>query len=115
MIRVALLLAQYFLRVPIPQAMKNQVAGDSTCPKLVHEIQSWLPYGGLAAPPLAERALFRFRMPGRYFVGAAYLTRLSFSPTEDDWSADAQVPRSRVAEVLGRPFRLAKKYRKPDS
>lgn len=115
MIRVALLLAQHFLRVTIPQAMKNEVAGDSSCPKLVHEIQSWLPFGGFAAPPLAERALFRLRMPGRYFVGAAYLIRLSFSPTEDDWSADAQAPRSRVAEMLGRPFRLAKKYRNPDS
>jgi hypothetical protein len=112
---VALLLAQHFLRVTIPQAMKNEVADDSSCPKLVYEIQSWLPYGGFAAPPLAERALFRLRMPGRYFVGAAYLTRLSFSPTEDDWSADAQAPRSRVAEMLGRPFRLTKKYRNPDS
>ena len=115
MIRVALLVAQLFLRVPIPQAMTTDVAGDSSCRVRVHEIESWLPYGGFASPPLARRALFRFRMPGRLLIGAAYLTRLSFSPTEDDWSADAQVPRSRLVEMLGRPFRLAKKYRNPNS
>ncbi len=115
MVRVALLLAQQLLCVPVPQAMKHEVARDSSCLRLVREIESWLPYGGFASPPLAKRALFRFHMPGRLFVGAAYLTRLSFSPTEDDWSADTQASRSRVAEMLGRPFRLAKKYRNPDS
>jgi hypothetical protein len=115
MIRVALLLAQQLLRVSVPQAMTDEVAGDSNCPRLVREIQSWLPYGGFASPPLAKRAFFRFRMPGRSSVGAAYLTRLSLSPTEDDWSAGDKTPRSRVVEMLGRPFRLAKKYRNPDS
>ncbi len=115
MIRVALLLAQQLLRVPVPRAMTNEVASDSSCPRLLREIQSWLPYGGFASPPLVKRALFRFRMPGRPFVGAAYLTRLSLSPTEDDWSADTRGARSRVVEMLGRPFRLAKKHRSPDS
>ena len=115
MIRVALLLAQHFLGVPVPQAMNTEVAGDSSCPRLLRDIESWLPYGGFAAPALSQRALFRSRIPGRFAVGAAYLMRLSFSPTEEDWSVDAQEPRSRVVEMLGRPFRLAKKYRDPDS
>jgi hypothetical protein len=115
MIRVALLLAQHFLRVPVPQKMEDEVRSDARCAELLRAIESWLPYGGLAAPPLAERALFRLRMPGRFSVGVAYLTRLSFSPTEDDWSADPQAQRSRLVEMLGRPFRLAKKYRHPDS
>lgn len=114
MIHLALLLAKHFLRVPIPQMMKTDVADDSSCPELLRNIESWLPYGGFATPPLVKRALFRFRMPGRLFVGAAYLTKLSFSPTEDDWSADPRASRSRVAEMLGRPFRLAKKYRDPN-
>ena len=115
MIRVALLLAQQCLQVPVPRAMADEVARDSSCLRLVREIQSWLPHGGFASPPLVKRAFFRFRMPGRVLVGAAYLTRLSLSPTEDDWSADTQASRSRVVEMLGRPFRLAKKYRNPNS
>ena len=114
MIRVALVLAQHYLRVPVPPQMQDEVRSDSRCAKLLSAIESWLPYGGFAAPPLAKRALFRLRMPGRFSVGVAYLTRLSFSPTEDDWSADPQAQRSRLVEMLGRPFRLAKKYRHPD-
>jgi hypothetical protein len=115
MIRVALLLAERLLRVPVPAEMKSEVAIDSGCARLVREVESRLPYAGYVAPPLAKRALFRMRMPGRIFAGAAYLLRLSFSTTEDDWSGDAQAQRSPVAEMLGRPFRLAKKYRDPNS
>ena len=115
MIRVALLLAQHFLRVQVPLQMQDEVRNDLRCPELLRAIDSWLPYGGFAAPPLAKRALFRLRMPGRFSVGIAYLARLSFSPTQDDWAADPQATRSRLVETLGRPFRLAKKYRHPDS
>jgi len=115
MLGVALLLAQHFLRVAIPLQMRDDVRNDSLCVELLRAIESWLPYGGSAAPSLAKRALFRLRMPGRFSVGVAYLARLSFSPTEDDWSADPQAQRSRLVETLGRPFRLAKKYRHPDS
>jgi Uncharacterised nucleotidyltransferase len=115
MVRVALLLAQHFLRVPVPPQMEDEVKSDSRCVELLRAIESWLPYGGFAALPLAKRALFRLRMPGRFSVGVAYLARLSFSPTEDDWSADPQAQRSRLVEMLGRPFRLAKKYRHPDA
>lgn len=115
MVRVALLLAERFLHVPVPAQMKREVESDSGCARLVHEIETWLPYGGHAAPQLARRALFRFAMRGRLFAGAAYLMRLSFSTTEEDWSVDAAAPRSRAAEILSRPLRLAKKYRNPSS
>ncbi len=115
MLCVALRLAERLLRVPVPAKMARKVANDSGCSRLVDEIETWLPFAGAAPPPLLKRAFFRFRMPGRFSVGVAYLTRLSFSPTEDDWSADPQAQRSRLIETLGRPFRLAKKYRPPDS
>jgi hypothetical protein len=49
-------------------------------------------------------------MRGNAFAAPAYLLRLSFSPTEEDWQASGEISRSRVFEVLRRPFRLAQKY-----
>jgi Uncharacterised nucleotidyltransferase len=116
MVRVALLLSERLLGVPVPAEMKDDVARDSLCPRLVDKIAKWLPYGGAAAPSLAQRAWFRFKMRGDVLSGAAYLARLSFSTTEEDWSHEAGAPTSRVAEALRRPFRLARKYRRnPDS
>ena len=40
----------------------------------------------------------------------AYLFRLSFSPTEDDWVEGAENKRHWFVDALGRPFRLARKY-----
>lgn len=115
MVRMALLLAQLFLRVQVPPGMKREVEMDSGCSRLVREIETWLPYGGYRAPQLARRALFRFGMHGRFFASVAYLIRLSVSTTEDDWPADVAASRSRVAEMFRRQFRLAKKYRNPNS
>src|SRR6266852_4529572 len=56
-------------------------------------------HGGLR---LAERVL------GGGIAGTNYLMRLSFSPTEEDWGPKQE--RSRLREVLGRPWRLMKKY-----
>jgi hypothetical protein len=112
MIRLALLLAEQFLRVPVPPEMQKAVEADSRCIKLVRSIETWLPSAGYATPAIARRALFRFRMPGSITAGAAYLTRLSLSTTEEDWSAETAGPRSSLGETLFRPFRLAKKYRR---
>lgn len=112
MVRLALLLAERLLNASVPAEMKSDVALDSVCSKLVREIETWLPYAGYAAPTVARRAMFRFRMRGRPFSGVQYLTRLSLATTEEDWSADMQGPSSRIAGFLRRPFRLAKKYRR---
>jgi hypothetical protein len=115
MLRVALLLAEQLLGVAVPAPMKIEVARDSACARLVREIETWLPYGGYATPRLMQRARFRLRMCEDLLAGAAYLARLSFSPTEEDWVTDA-ARRSDTGEILRRPFRLAKKYRRnPDS
>jgi hypothetical protein len=111
MVRVALLLSERLLGVRVPEEMKNEVAGDSSCSRLVDKIENWLPYAGSAAPSIGERAWFRFRICGNVFSGAAYLARLSFSTTEDDWALEAGATSS-LAEGLRRPFRLARKYRR---
>jgi hypothetical protein len=112
MVRVALLLSERLLGVPLPPEMKREVAADSACLPMAKKIESWLPYAGAEPPHLAQRALFRFRMRGRLFAGARYLTRLSLSTTEEDWD-DSESPAFSLGETLRRPFRLAKKYRKP--
>ena len=111
MVRVALVLSERLLGVGVPEEMKNDVAGDSSRWRLADKIEKWLPYAGGAAPSIGERAWFRFRIRGNVFSGAAYLARLSFSTTEDDW-APAAGARPPFAEGLRRPFRLARKYRR---
>jgi hypothetical protein len=49
-------------------------------------------------------------MRGGILSGAAYLFRLSFSPTEEDWVEGAENKRHWFLDALGRPFRLARKY-----
>jgi hypothetical protein len=112
MVNVALLLAERLLRVPVPEAMKNDVMEDSRCTGLVRDIESWLPFGGHRPPPILQRAKFRYQMRGHPVAGAAYLSRLSFSTTEEDWTGNRDAPGSRVSEILRRPFRLAKKHRR---
>ena len=112
MVNVALLLAKHLLRAPVPEAMKRDVTEDLAGARLVRDIESWLPYGGYAPPQILQRAKFRYQMRGQLFAGAAYLSRLSFSTTEEDWSENSEAPGSRVSEIIRRPLRLAKKHRR---
>lgn len=115
MVRVALLLAERLLHVPVPQPMEAEVARDAACSRIVAKIEAWLPYAGYEPPAITQRALFRLRMRGHLLAGARYLTRLSLSTTEEDWSSDIHSTASALAETLRRPFRLAKKYRRKPS
>ena len=112
MVRLALLLAERSLGVPVPKDMKNEVQRDSACLRLVRQIETWLPYAGFAAPSILPRAFFRFVIRGNAIAGLGYLGRLSLSTSEEDWSSESTAPRLRWAELLRRPFRLAKKYRR---
>ncbi len=116
MVRVALLLSERLLGVRAPAEMKNDIARDPECSQLVDKIEKWLPYAGNAAPSIVQRAQFRFRIRGNVLSGAVYLARLSFSTTEDDWATNTEGPTFPLVEMLRRPFRLARKYRRnPDS
>jgi hypothetical protein len=111
MVRVALLLAGRTLQAPIPAGMNTAIESDRACLRIAKKIESWLPYAGNEPPRLLQRALFRWQMRGQLLAGASYLTRLSFSTTEEDWSRDAGGAATSLRESLGRPLRLAKKYR----
>lgn len=108
MLRVALLLCESLLGVPAPAEMAEAVKTDKTARELVRQIERWAPYAGYLSPPLWRRAMFRWKMGGGGYAGAAYLLRLSLSTTEDDWSEGQKG--SRIVETLRRPLRLMRKY-----
>jgi hypothetical protein len=110
MIHVALQLAETVLRVPIPKEMEEEVRRDRAARKLSKQVVRWLPSAGYAPPKLRERALFRMQMRGGVLAGAAYLLRLSFSPTEEDWLEGKEENRSWLVDAMQRPMRLLRKY-----
>jgi len=109
MVHVALLLAKSLWGVEVPPPMAKQVEEDHPAGDLVRQIEGWLPYSGFAPPPLHRRAAFRYQMGGGGVVGASHLMRLSFSPTEEDWSNEEEKG-SKILEAVKRPFRLLRKY-----
>ena len=111
MLNVALRLAADVLDAPLPEGVAALVRRDRAAGSLVGQIMRWLPAAG-APPGILARAIFRMRMRGGVFSGPAYLLRLSFSPTEEDWMEGARNKRHWFLDALGRPFRLARKYGK---
>jgi hypothetical protein len=112
LLNTGLRLAADVLHAPLPQKVAALVRKDAVAAKLVARILRWLPAAGYAPPGLFERAMFRLRMRGGLLTAPAYLLRLSFSPTEEDWQAGGKVSHNRLLEALRRPFRLARKYRR---
>ncbi|HEV8074199.1 MAG TPA: nucleotidyltransferase family protein [Candidatus Acidoferrum sp.] len=110
MVHVGLLLAESLLGVPVPTAMAAAAKSDRAAHDLVRQVESWLPTAGFKPPPLRQRAIFRQKMGGGGMRGAAYLVRLSLSPTEEDWAEGSEERGSRVWEAIKRPFRLLRKY-----
>jgi putative nucleotidyltransferase-like protein len=110
MVHVGLLLAESLLGVPVPAEMATTTDKDEVARDLARQVKIWLPTAGYKPPPLHQRALFRLRMGGGGRRGAAYLMRLSFSPTEEDWSEENAERGSRLWEAIKRPLRLIRKY-----
>jgi hypothetical protein len=111
MLNVGLQLAETLLKVPFPLEMKDQVTNDGMARRLCTQVERWLPNASSDSPLWKERALFRMRMRGGRIAGAAYLLRLSLSPTEEDWKEGAEETRPGFCDAVQRPFRLLKKYR----
>jgi hypothetical protein len=109
MLHGGLLLARSLLAAPVPANVLTRAQGDGAARKMADQVSRWLPAAGENPPSLLRRAAYRVRMRGGGAEGAAYLLRLLFSPTEEDWDASGHAPRS-FREVLKRPFRLAKKH-----
>jgi hypothetical protein len=110
MLRVAVRLASLVLGVTIPPALASEIRKDRATEALCRRIQGWLPYAGVVPPTLARRAKFRVDMAGGGFAGAAFLARLSLSPTQEDWTAGAEERRSWLWDAVRRPLRLFRKY-----
>jgi hypothetical protein len=115
MLRSGLILAEDLLRAPLPQEIQSRIRADAAASRLAREIAEWLPSAGDSLPGLLRRALFRMRMRGAAASGLAYLLKLTFSPTQEEWhSADGQNSTAPWS-TLRRPFRLAKKYRRTEN
>jgi hypothetical protein len=110
MLHVGLRLAAEVLGAPVPESVRERVRRDPAVGRLAAQILRWLPAAGSAPPGILKRAMFRMRMRGGIFSAPAYLFRLSFSPTEEDWVEGAENKRHWFLDALGRPFRLARKY-----
>jgi hypothetical protein len=112
MVHFSLRLAQRLFSIEVPAEMKAVTEADANLEKWCKRVEEWMPAGGARPPRLATRAAFRIAMNGGGIVGANYLLRLTFSPTEDDWKAGTENRPTGVRDALLRPFRLARKYGK---
>jgi hypothetical protein len=110
MLRVGLQLSAALLKLRLPDHVWATVRSDKVAARLTRQILCWLPAAGYAPPGLFKRAAFRLRMHGSLFSAPAYLMRLSFSPTEEDWGAGPEENPRTFLDALRRPFRLARKY-----
>jgi hypothetical protein len=110
MLLVGIHLGSTLLGVELPETMTARLSQDPAVPALCQQISRWLPLAGYASPALLERARFRMKMAGGGFAGAAYLSRLSLSPTEEDWVEGAEERRFWLWDAIRRPFRLIRKY-----
>src|SRR5262245_37521504 len=110
MVHVALCLVRDLWQTELPAEIRTDVEKDAGARGICERIEQWLPHAGFAPPTLLQRALFRMAMRGGWIAGPAYLLRLSFSPTEEDWVEGAETRRSWLWDAAMRPFRLLKKY-----
>lgn len=110
MLYLGLRLAMDVLGAQLPDNIAASVRSDPAVAMLAKQIMRCLPAAGSAPPGIFERAMFRMRMRGGFLSSPAYLLRLSFSPTEEDWAVGAENKRHGFLDALGRPFRLARKY-----
>ena len=110
LLHTGLRLAADVLNAKLTEKITARILADKVAADLVARAVRWLPAAGYAPLNLLERAAFRLRMRGSFFAAPAYLLRLSFSPTEEDWQADGRLSRNSFLDAVRRPFRLARKY-----
>jgi hypothetical protein len=115
MLRLGLRLACDVLGAALPAQVHASVQSDRAVAKLAAQIETRLGAHQPHDMGVLQRALFRIRMPGNFIQGAAYLVRLSLSPTEEDWVAEGKANRPAFVEAIRRPFRLAKKHSRRSS
>jgi hypothetical protein len=109
-LRLALRLASDLLGMQLPPPVEASVRSDRTVAKLATQIEARLASREPQQIGIRQRAAFRVLMRGGLFAGAAYLLRLSLSPTEEDWTPGKEGNRPAFLDVVSRPLRLAKKH-----
>ena len=109
-LRVALRLAADVLGARLPSPLEAEIRSDRAVGRLANQITRRLASSNSMG--ILERAAFRVKMRGGMLDGAAYLLRLSFSPTEDDWLPGREHARPWLLDAIGRPLRLARKHRR---
>jgi Uncharacterised nucleotidyltransferase len=109
MLRTGVLLASTVFGMKLPGGIAHEIERDRDSRALCDDIQKWLPYAGSKEPSIAKRAIYRMRLAGGGLSGIKYLTRLSLSPTEDDWEHSGAAG-SWLWEAARRPLRLIRKY-----
>jgi hypothetical protein len=110
MVHTGLRVASDLLKAQLPGKVQAAVLADGMAARLAEQCRKWLPAGGNATQSLFERAVFRLRMRGGLLSAPAYLLRLSFSPTEEDWNESQPGSHRGFLDAISRPFRLARKY-----
>lgn len=110
MVHLGMLLAHDVLGARLPAEMEQDIRKDRALEQVALPIKRRLPFAGFRSPGLWERAAYRMKMRGGGLSGAAYLWRLSVSPTEKDWHQGANSGSTSQSDVLRRLLRLAKLY-----
>ena len=111
-LRLGLRLASDVLGAELPAQVEANVRSDHAVSKLAAQIESRLVFQEPRGIGILQRAAFRVRMRGGLLAGAAYLLRLSLSPTEEDWTPGKEGNRPALLDAINRPLRLAKKHRR---
>jgi hypothetical protein len=111
-LRLGLRLALDLLGAELPAQVETNVRSDHAVSKLAAQIESRLASREPRGIGILERAAFRVRMRGGLLAGAAYLLRLSLSPTEEDWIPGKEGNRTALLDAISRPLRLARKHRR---
>jgi len=109
-LNTGLLLAADLLSLELPAAIGETARADTGARALVSKVQTWLPTANGVSAGLVGRAVFRAQMRGGFWPGLTYVTRLSLSPTEEDWREGHEHRRASYRDVMRRLFRLAGKY-----
>jgi len=124
MLSAGLLLARDLLGAPLPPGISEKLSVDQPVVAMTSQIVHWLPSADAESLGLFSRARYRVVMSGGGLTGMAHLTRLTLSPTQEDWGAESADAGARLTTSpdanleLGtsswaparRIARLAKKY-----
>ncbi len=114
-LHLGLRLASDVLGAELPAQVEANVRSDRAVSKLAAQIESRLASREPRSIGILQRAVFRIRMRGGLLAGAAYLLRLSLSPTEEDWTPGKEGDRPAFLDAISRPLRLARKHRRRSS